>query len=181
MDRGYGANKTGSAFTQLAADNQYAQLGLALLGVLAQIDQAASPLAARETTVAATGPEAGDSVEVARGAAGQAVPRVPEAADLGTAVSRADVARELDAGRPSGADGDLGVAVLQRASDELRRGEDGRHDTAGQGRNKGPAKSGKQKLDEFDELFGSLQPKSSSKRTKRKKRDEFDDMFSSLL
>lgn len=111
------------------------------------------------------------------------MPRAAEPADIGIAVSRAELARGLDAERPSpGVDRDLEEEEGGPASSksDARRGEGRRQETTGLGVDKKPPKAKKQKRDEFDDLFGSLEPKSSSKK-RRKKKDEFDDLFSSLL
>ncbi|KAK1769302.1 hypothetical protein QBC33DRAFT_532918 [Phialemonium atrogriseum] len=189
------------AFTQLAADNQYAQLGLALLGVLAQVDQAASSLApaARETAAAAAATATGSStaahsavgpgdvaVVVAAGRRVRPPGASEETTDVGVAVSRTDVARGVDAesslstgGAHQGAEG--GRDPLMPPPRNTRLGEDRRHETADREGKGASPQPGKRKGDEFDQLFGPLQPKSSSKKKKRKKRDEFDDLFSSLL
>jgi len=103
--------------------------------------------------------------------------------DIGIAVSRDDVAQGLDAGRPSpGADRSVEEGVTASSKDNALRGEKKRRqEMAGRGVDKQPPKAKKQKRDEFDDLFSSLEPKSSSKKKKRKKKDEFDDLFSSLL
>lgn len=150
--------------------------------MLAQIDQAASALAERETVAAASSDGGDSAAETAGRATGQAEPRAPELVDIGIAVSRADVARGLDAGRPSpGVDRDVEEGVPASSKDDALRGEAKRRQgMAGRGVDKQPTKAKKQKRDEFDDLFSSLEPKSSSKKKKRKK-DEFDDLFSSLL
>lgn len=101
-------------------------------------------------------------------------------ADTGVAVSRDHVARALHAERPSNVD----RALVEGVPSSWREGvplSDGKPRNVARDKENGPSKSGKkEKGDEFDELFGSLQPKKSSKKRKKKK-DEFDDLFSSLI
>ena len=44
-----------------------------------------------------------------------------------------------------------------------------------------PKKKKKKDEDEFDAMFGSLEPNQARKKKKQKKGDEFDDLFGSLI
>lgn len=85
------------AFTQLTADRQFAQLGLVLIGVLAQVDTAIAPFVPAEEQASPPG----DRVETARGtqdteARGLDVPikavvGAGDLVDLGVAISREEL------------------------------------------------------------------------------------------
>ncbi len=80
------------AFTQLAADNQYAHLGLALLGALAQVHAAVAPL-----VPAPSEEEGGGGLSSTRGAVAGLGGDVQEGADLGVAVSRSERSTQCQA------------------------------------------------------------------------------------
>ncbi|KAK0711585.1 hypothetical protein B0H67DRAFT_646944 [Lasiosphaeris hirsuta] len=155
------------AFTQLTADRQFAHLGLMLLGVLAQVDRAISPFAA--------GPEEAEEEE-----AGVVVPRTasPAAAvpahDTGVAVSRDAVV--FLASEPT---------LRPKTETPKPRPEDEGRETAEQEPAPAIPRPKKKKKataggDEFDDIFGALEPAARKSKKKRKKGDEFDDIFGAL-
>lgn len=83
------------AFTQLAADNQYAPLGLALLGVLARFNSIISPILPSPFTVqslpAAAHAKASTSHLSCRPDSPQPLHCAPTAQDLGVIVSRSEI------------------------------------------------------------------------------------------
>ncbi|OIW33853.1 hypothetical protein CONLIGDRAFT_198192 [Coniochaeta ligniaria NRRL 30616] len=158
------------AFTQLSADNQYAHLGLALVGVLAQVNAAITPL------VPGLSDEAdGDVLPLKQTKDAQ------EAPDLGVAISRSEIEQRVltQAEQPNPK---RAVEDLSAKSSET----DGRETSLEEGKSTsrkvgGKAGKSKKSRDEFDSLFDSLETKKPSKKKKRKKGDEFDDLFSSLV
>jgi ribonuclease MRP protein subunit RMP1 len=169
------ADRGGRAFTQLAADNQYAHLGLALIGVLAQVNTAIAPWAPALSEVAEK------DVQVLLDTAGLASSKdAHDAADLGIAVSRSDIEQRVlattskveqrveDSGKGSRGMDVAGLSPKEEISTRIEAQER-------------PKKSKKRK-DEFDSLFDSLEPKKTVKKKKKlKKGDEFDNLFSSLI
>src|SRR5689334_6903769 len=81
-----------SSFSQLAADNQYAHLGLALLGVLAQVDAALVLLAPRDITTDFPVPEQETAPTAAEPGKQQVVHLASE--DMGVVVPRDEVATQ---------------------------------------------------------------------------------------
>ncbi|TPX10805.1 uncharacterized protein E0L32_008194 [Thyridium curvatum] len=174
--------RTYLAFTQLAADNQYAALGLLLLGVLAQIHNALSLLLGDEQAEPGTTPlpEPASSAEaaVARSAAvgppsaSQAqTQKLPQGkVDMGIAISR----NEPDPGKPVRREDKPGKGKSSIAMDsEPQQAQT----TAGQGPDPEPKSSQKRALGPA----GDDEKKDKKKKKKRKKGDEFGDLFSSLL
>jgi ribonuclease MRP protein subunit RMP1 len=167
------------AFTQLAADNQYAHLGLALIGVLAQVNAAIAPLVSppvQESVGAITAEQVTTPPVGPRGDPEDA------GADFGVAVSRTELVT-----RKRLAAEDDPPAEPER-NNAKQKGEDPEEDAQKTGTSDGvevKEKSRKKKRrDEFDDIFGSLETEESSKKKKKKKskkRDEFDDIFGSLL
>lgn len=133
------ADGTRRAFSQLAADNQFAPLGLLLLGVLADVHVVVRLLLGEEDGAAASPalriPEVADKGQEA--AAGMAA-----AEDLGVAVSRESIGL---AGHVEGVDS------------ETRGSSNQARDTAPVLRSREKAKKKRKKQgDEFDDLFSSL-------------------------
>ncbi|PKS11882.1 hypothetical protein jhhlp_001176 [Lomentospora prolificans] len=83
------------AFTQLAADNQYAPLGLGLLGILAQFTSVISPLAPpsspTQSLPAATAARPSTNKVNAPPGSSQPLPGHPPPADLGVVVERSEL------------------------------------------------------------------------------------------
>lgn len=176
------------AFTQLTANKQFAQLGLMLLGVLAQVDAAMA--------VFAEGPVGERALEgeevVGRGGAGRSDEVM---VDVGVAVSREEagiaVARE-EAGVAVSREDVMGNPAARWVKEPTtmkvpRHLKDETREIAGEGRpaakdqNKDRTKRKKAKVDEFDNIFASLEK--SAKRPKKKKKrkeDEFDKLFAGL-
>ena len=165
------------AFTQLAADNQYAHLGLALLGVLAQIDQAAGLLIPRESPPPPLQEEfEAPRREMATGEAEHPLPRAVESADHGVAVSRANFGKDEDAGGTSKT-----KKKDKSSSIPTRQGAGPGESMGRRSAKKASTKSKKSETnvgDEFDQLFGATSK--PPKKKKRKAKDEFDHLFSSL-
>ena len=84
------------AFTQLAADRQFAHLGLMLLGVLAQVDQAVAPFAPGLPEDMAVVVEMADTAPVAVAVASQDTEMEPAASDMGVAVSRDEIMASIE-------------------------------------------------------------------------------------
>lgn len=158
------AHARNRAFTQLAADNQYAHLGLALIGILAQVNAAVTPLSSAQVddngipvVQEETIPPTPMSKTEAHG--------VADVADLGVSVSREELRRQVIVPEPrvrsTLASADPEENPIHQVHEDLRKR--------------------KKRKDEFDDLFDSLQAKDTKKKKKRKKKDEFDDMFSSLV
>lgn len=143
------------AFTQLAADNQYAPLGLVLLGVLAQIEAGISPMLPAEDITAAVQPP--NEPELSMHDTPSVVPDTDisnaESRDFGVAISREEV---LGSGQGSvlaeKEQETLWISKSKRCRDEVS------HDK-------------KEKV----------KPKKDKKKKKKRNGDEFDDLFSSLL
>ena len=83
------------AFTQLAADRQFAHLGLMLLGVLAQVDHAVAPFAPGlpDDVVVV---EMADAAPVVGAVADQDTEMEPAASDMGVAVSRDEIMASIE-------------------------------------------------------------------------------------
>lgn len=179
------------AFTQLVADRQFAQLGLMLIGVLAQVEAALAPFV--KPSGPEGEPEGGPGPEPVQVAAGVAVTQ-----DASVAPQKRDVGAQQE--------DDLGVAVSR---DELGGGDDEDDDVAPIARRASPPPEHpptKEKRPEKGEIKGKkrsradnssssrigrpeklVRPESSrdEKKVKKKKKkkggDEFDDLFSSLV
>lgn len=198
------AVKAFEAFTQLLADRQFAQLGLMLIGVLAQVETSMAPF------VRPSEPPEGDDIDekpgpdparaaVARMAAGRAGGG-PVAAQVGGGASSS-----LGAGHED----DLGVAISRdELSDDDHEGED--EDVASSRPRRPSPPAGqpppKEKRPEKGDSKGKKRPraddagssrigkpekparpessrdeKKAKKKKKKKGGDEFDDLFSSLM
>ena len=84
------------AFTQLAADRQFAHLGLMLLGVLAQVDQAVAPFAPGLPDDMAVVETADTAPVVVPIAPDQDTEMEPAASDMGVAVSRDEIMASIE-------------------------------------------------------------------------------------
>ncbi|KLU89386.1 hypothetical protein MAPG_08357 [Magnaporthiopsis poae ATCC 64411] len=171
--RDYLIPKAYFSFTQLAADNQFAHLGLLLLGVLAQVHDLVTlilPPPTKEDGAEGREPAAGSLFAAAAppASAGETATLLMPAAvstpqdDVGVAVSRDDVALakgEKQTGPKSGLPGeDKATKPVNEKSLELSMAE--------------PRVKKKARKDDRRE---------EKKKKKRKKGDEFDDLFSSLM
>lgn len=166
------------AFTQVAADRQFAQLGLALIGVLAQVEAAIAPFVG-------TGPDTDTVDELDR-------PGVAH-----TVGARGDVAVALGSLAPSpGLGDDLGVAISRdeidhediASKDEIdlplprpsSRKEEKRGTVSKPEKSKADGRLPRKSQDTEPQRTG-LKDGKKVKKKKRKGGDEFDDLFSSLL
>lgn len=165
-----------SSFTQLAADNQFAHLGLLLLGVLAQVHHLVTlilPLPTKEDAVKGRQPAARSSSAVA-------APSLP-AAETATLLLPAAVSTHKD---------DVGVAVprddVALAKDEKQTGLS-REALRDQDRARKPVDDDKSPDPSMTEPKVKKKARKDDRREeekkkrKRKKGDEFDDLFSSLM
>lgn len=163
------------AFTQVAADRQFAQLGLALIGVLAQVEAAMAPFVESEPDT-----DSADELEPAHAvgakvdvsvASGGLDPPPSLGDDLGVAISRDEL---NDDDFPS--IGDRPVPPLGPPS----RKEEKRAITPRPAKAKAEGGSTSKRKDTEPQRTG---PKGEKKVKKKKKKggDEFDDLFSTLL
>ncbi|RYP23116.1 hypothetical protein DL767_008903 [Monosporascus sp. MG133] len=180
------------AFSQLAADNQFATLGVVLLGVLAQVhaacvrlvgEAAAEPVEAVSSSLLSASPSGAPAAVTSRGGSSNpAAAMGPDKEPGGTVVSREEVARaekrrrkqqqqqqqqeeEGSSSRPPPLPG--------RESDD-RSSTVAKEDTAGSTTVTAVAR---------EEGKGEKQPRPAQKKTKKKakKGDEFDNLFKSLF
>lgn len=182
--------KAYESFTQLATDKQFAQLGLVLIGVLAQVEDAIAPFVQ----------DAMEDEAAEDAAASKPAEMIPHTIKLPGATP------SFNSFDTSGSDLDLGVAISR---DELHPGEDGEEPKATiehTKKRKKPAllKEPEQDVKESEDKDWSrkkaktsvdptrphtdrntkpAEPKNVTKVKKKKKKggDEFDDLFSSLL
>jgi len=164
------------AFTQLAADNQYAALGLFLLGVLAQVktalDMLLPPAAEEEEELQAVGSRGGPA-SVDASASGVAMGDAPAA----------DLEASRGSGQPIEMEEDIGVVVSR---DEVDRELQGNNCTPKpvqvHGNKKKTVASTPDPVSRTKRVPGSGagEKAKGKKAKKRKKGDEFDDLFSSL-
>ncbi|KAL8370448.1 hypothetical protein RB595_000698 [Gaeumannomyces hyphopodioides] len=185
-----------SAFTQLAADNQFAHLGLLLLGVLAQVHELVSLIlpprirgdAADGAECAAASPLAIEARSVPAVGTATLVPAAVSTHrdDLGVAVSRDNVApakcdvrsRSDNEGMPlSSKKREKQTSPKSGLSEEASRGRDEETKPVGDG----PldASAAKPKVKKKARKDDAKEEK--KKKKKKKKGDEFDDLFSSLM
>ncbi|ROW12273.1 hypothetical protein VMCG_00514 [Cytospora schulzeri] len=171
--------KAYAAFTQVAADRQFAQLGLALIGVLAQVEAAITPFVEAEPDTATD-----DELDP---------PRVAHTAGVKGDVSVA--LGTLDP--PPGLGDDLGVAISREEldDDDVPSKDETSLPPPGPSSRKGEKKGTLPKPEEKSKAEGGQSRKGKGteplragtkdgKKVKKKKRkggDEFDDLFSSLL
>ena len=148
------------------------------MGVVAQVHQVLSLLAPERVDAAPPSPTGLAAADLAPplNPKTEMAAAAPAAADFGVAVSREEVLR-------------AGQAVKRGSSEAVERGKgtqqgeaqeekpEAVEDTAFQK----PRKKKKKDEDEFDAMFGSLEPKKARKKKKQKKGDEFDDLFGSLI
>jgi len=178
------ANMLLRSFTQLTADRQFAHMGLMLLGVLAQVDNAVSPFAAAAAAAARPTASAEEMFELNRSEGGresllgiEARTLIP---DIGTAVSREEVMMtEVGAVRPQVLEGrECASPPPLHRRDQLRETtEVASPKEAERPRLK---KKVKPSGDEFDDIFSGLEKPAKRPKKKRKKGDEFDDIFGGL-
>ncbi|KAF3769674.1 hypothetical protein M406DRAFT_325168 [Cryphonectria parasitica EP155] len=192
------------AFTQLTADRQFAQLGLLLLGVLAQIQAAIQlfipPPKQEEEETRATEEPARPAAVIAHGSAeGIGTSGGSDQLDLGVAVSRDEMSGGGGGGRDDDVDShDTRQDIEQRSSPVPRQPLMDEVSEAG----RGGGKSRKQKRSRIDDgsartnregrepprrtqsppaVVEAMEVKKAQKKRKKKGGDEFDDLFSSLM
>ncbi|ORY63570.1 uncharacterized protein BCR38DRAFT_437181 [Pseudomassariella vexata] len=169
------------AFSQLTADNQFATLGLMLFGVLAQVNAACAYLIVAgddaqqlpESGVATTVPLVTKKLQPVLGIVRDGK---EDTVDLGRAVSREEIAREVAMRREAEAAEGVAVPTKKRRKEEAfdarrekiqRTEEDSMVEKAGRG--------------EKDKSSAPKEKEKKKKKKKGKKGDEFDDLFSSLF
>ncbi|KAK3989503.1 hypothetical protein QBC44DRAFT_327479 [Cladorrhinum sp. PSN332] len=163
------------AFTQVTADRQFAQLGLLLIGVLAQIDKALEPFSPtpppdlireQDFPLLPTSEEA-----IPKHATATVLPGEPIDTDLGVAVSRESLAlRSIEH--------DEEEQVIARVKENKRAAE--QDSTIPPERKPRQVKKIKSGGDEFDNIFGSISEPPIKKKSAKKKAapmDEFDAIF----
>ncbi|KAK4166636.1 ribonuclease MRP protein subunit rmp1 [Cladorrhinum sp. PSN259] len=153
------------AFTQVTADRQFAQLGLLLLGVLAQIDKALESFSPMPPP---------DMVRE------DYIPVTPE-------VTSEDITKIVVTEKPTDMDMSVGIAVSRDALTAKSVEQDDEHERSPPLSSKQeeirvtkPSKKAKKTGgDEFDDIFGSvLKPTTTKKKAKKKApTDEFDAIF----
>lgn len=182
-------NPTNRAFTQLTADKQFAQLGLVLIGVLAQVEGAIVPFiqdAADASDVAVTKPaDGGKQSEVPPSEVAPSLGVDIGDYDLGVAVTRDELDEDEDE------DGDPNPPVEQSTSrykkvkkmpllEEWEQAQKVSKD-----RDHKKMKAGKEILVPItDKKTEPTETKNISKLKRKKTKkggDEFDDLFSSLM
>lgn len=168
------------SFTQLTADKQFAHMGLMLLGVLAQVDNAVSVFASGPV-IAGVGDgdnEVAEKILTLEGAGNRGT-----AHDVGVVVSREEfmlAERRIPVARLEGMlntslpsphpwySRDQPQETVETAcpkdADQLKSKKKKKKATGG----------------EFDDIFDSLENTSKRPKKKRKKGDEFDDIFNGL-
>ncbi len=161
------------AFTQLAADRQFAHLGLMLLGVLAQVDQAVAPFATGLPDDMAVDEIVEASPAVVPAVADQDTDMEPPTSDMGVAVSRDEIMASIERDpttsstptqpqqpHPSRSTSLPTRHVRELATAEARGGVKTEPGSKQPSLTPGlpPAKPPKKKKrgDEFDDIFGSL-------------------------
>ena len=165
------------AFTQLAADRQFAHLGLMLLGVLAQVDQAVAPFAPGLPDDMAVVEMADTAPAVVVVVVDEDTEMEPAASDVGVAVSRdeimASIERDPTARRTTSSTPAQPQQPLPSRSTSLPTRRVRELVTA---QTRGGVKT--EPASKQPSLTPSLPP---AKPLKKKKRgDEFDDIFGSL-
>ncbi|TLD23297.1 hypothetical protein PspLS_07252 [Pyricularia sp. CBS 133598] len=200
--------KAYTSITQLAADNQFAPLGLLLLGVLSQVHSAVSlllPVDSAEQEVEVTASAEGKEIDM-----GVVVPRQEQSGqdrpsphsqagaskspdDLGEAVMRDSLdAGERDSARPKLAE-DVEMTVVERKrppkKDPSKRKKAVAATSGLGGPSAGDLSAKSRSADEEKPKHKTkttrkgmdVEPTEKPKKKKRKKGDEFDDLFSSLM
>lgn len=169
---------THRAFTQLTADKQFAQLGLVLIGVLAQVENAIAPFVqdvAEEASDAAASTKSIEVVKTSEVALPDVAPSLVLDAsdyDLGVAISRDEFEKDEDLGPPIE---QTNSQLTKRKKTSLQEDSEQAGEMSKE-RDRKKAKAGA-------DLTNSV-PKDKSKVKKKKKKrggDEFDDLFSTLL
>ncbi|KAK7737036.1 Ribonuclease MRP protein subunit rmp1 [Cytospora paraplurivora] len=170
--------KAYEAFTQLAADRQFAQLGLALIGVLAQVEAAIAPFVGTGLETNAADEKEPIRVVHAAGIRGEGPsasailgPSLNSGDDLGVVISR-DQLDDDDDTPPKGKDMPLPAPSLRKQERS----------------SKSKVKSSKEEeavsredKDSEPQRTGLQEGKRVKKKKKKKGGDEFDDLFSTLL
>lgn len=166
------------AFTQLAADRQFAQLGLALIGVLAQVEAAIAPFVEAALEEGAVGEEEPMGVVHAAGIRGEdpptsaiLYPSLDSGDDLGVVISRDQLVDDDDTSLKGR---DLPPPALS-----LRKQESSSESKAKT--SKGEGAMSRENMAAEPQRTGPQEGKRAKKKKKRKGGDEFDDLFSTLL
>ncbi|KAL1877411.1 hypothetical protein Daus18300_002395 [Diaporthe australafricana] len=183
------ASKAFEAFTQLVADRQFAQLGLMLIGVLAQVEAALGPfLKPAEPEGEPEGAAVPDPAQLSAGVAtrpdASVAPRVgamgaQQEDDLGVAISRDELGGDEDdeitsrARHPS--------PPPEHPPPKEKRPEKGEARGKKRSRADDPGSSRIDKPDKPARSESSRDEKKAKKKKKKKGGDEFDDLFSSLV
>lgn len=180
--------KNYSAFTQLAADKQFAQLGLVLIGVLAQVDAAIAPFVVQDAT------ETSDAAMTNSAEGTKTKPEIAPSAgklatddyDLGVAVPRNELDDDEDPQSPA----EQSISQLEKKSKKSKKtplleGSDRARKMSEDGNRKRVkvradlSNPGKDK--NTDPMKANRVAKIEKKKKKKEGGDEFDDLFSSLL
>ncbi|KAB5558378.1 hypothetical protein GE09DRAFT_1221496 [Coniochaeta sp. 2T2.1] len=168
------------AFTQLAADNQYAHLGLGLVGVLAQVNAAVEMLVPPEETD-------GDAAVTAAGktVTGKGITDATDVPDMGVAISRGEIGQRGSSKQVETQRSKPAVESHYSPKPGKTKGESVSSEKQRSTTTSGTVKEAPKRLknrDEFDSLFDLLETKPAKKKKKRKTDgDEFDNLFSSLV
>ncbi|KAK6078539.1 hypothetical protein SCUP234_06162 [Seiridium cupressi] len=176
--RDYAVPEAYLPFSQLAADNQFAVLGIVLLGVLASVREAcvqlvgeADPeIATTEMPSVVSEPVVmarGDTTKPGGGKTGFAMAAAEEVADSGQVVSREEIAAAIDT---------QSAKAVQPVDEPLMKRK--RRDVADTVATKSAEKSSSDGGKAIEKLDKASKDK---KKKKKKKGDEFDALFSSLV
>lgn len=171
------------AFTQLTAEKQFAQLGLVLIGVLAQVEAAIAPFVQQDATEIEDERERGSAQDTIKNKAVSKELALPAGLnvddyDLGVAVSRDELGNEDD----------IKLSIEQESSPMIKhRSLQKREKTEkskATGREKIKVDVGSSKSKEIQPVGSKHTDKVIKEKKKKKKKkggDEFDDLFSSLV
>lgn len=155
---------TSRAFSQLTADRQFAHLGVFLLGVLGEVDDAVGRFVVEdEGQQGGAGVSVGEEMDVV--VTGEEMGVAVGRGEMGMAVARGDVVEEERQDK-------VGVARKKKKAS----GDEFDEETT-------VKRKKKARGDEFDDIFGALEGNPPAKRVKKKKKakgDEFDDIFGGL-
>jgi len=186
------------AFTQLLADRQFAQLGLMLIGVLAQVEAAVAPFVRLaepdgdddDNKVGPDGAQpVGAGIAAGRGGGGGPVaPQVGAAGednDLGVAISRDEVDDDEEDGVEDVASGPRRSSPPPPKQAPVKEKRPEKGESKGKKRSRaedaGPSRVGKPEKPTRPESSKDEKKVKKKKKKKKKGGDEFDDLFSSLM
>jgi ribonuclease MRP protein subunit RMP1 len=175
------ANTLCSAFSQLAADNQFATLGLVLMGVLAQVTFACVQLVGEQEIEESDPPPTVESTIVAKKEHQSSLSNVDDGVDLGQAVSREELAQSRICGPVDGPvtkrkklEGGSSTITTTTTGDGLPKVKS---------KKKGPeigALATSTAADKGEKPAQEERKKKTKKKGKGKKGEEFGDLFSVL-